>query len=339
LLLCACFAAAVVAALSGIRTGTVQGGVSDPCRSRYPAGQVTESKFLRGTRQVFDREAGLYQVCEGFGAPDTAGFTLTPTQQCAIIAAAATFRGPVVSAGVSHGCEAGEIVTDFRGHHWLGLAKDVGCGYFSDIFAGSIGIFVAGAASPTGPGAVAVGVVTYKALSASLKLVCGGVFIGPPTQLGHELEARHETAVALDIIRRGKCLEETRKPVIGLQWSAVTCRASLGTFAGTWSGHTRGLTITPTGHARESIGDGCCDPIIDLTFQLSRPAGTWLNATVTATVISVAVHDKSAFAPGHRPPHLGQKGQLRLRDGVITEPLTGTLYCDMAADLKGTCGA
>jgi hypothetical protein len=113
--------------------------------------------------------------------------------------------------------------------------------------------------------------------------------------------------------------------------------ATLATFAGTWIGHTRGLTITRSGHAKESIGAGCCDPIVDLYLRLSRPRGSSTNATATVRVTGIRWHDKSGF--GNDPPRVGQVGRLALRHGVITDSLTGVPYCDDAADRRGVCGA
>lgn len=120
---------------------------------------------------------------------------------------------------------------------------------------------------------------------------------------------------------------------------APTRKASLVTFAGGWIGHTRGLTISGGGVGKESIGDGCCDPVIDLRFRLSRPRGTTRNATATATVTAVRVRDRSAFTPRHPAPRVGETRSIRLKDGVITESLTGTDYCDAAAENTGMCGA
>jgi hypothetical protein len=211
-----------VSSAAAKRAGRAAEAGADVCQLRYPSG--VQKTVGRTTR--YDRQASLYQVCEGFGSPADSGFTLTPTQQCAIIAAAATYGGPVVDAGVSTGCETGDVIGQLAGHHWLGAAKTVGCAYFTDIFAGSAGLFAAGLASPMGPGAVAVGVATYHALAASLKLVCGGVVTAVGNQLGRKLESRHETAVALDILRKGKCLTENRRRILGIQWSAVTCPES-----------------------------------------------------------------------------------------------------------------
>jgi hypothetical protein len=115
--------------------------------------------------------------------------------------------------------------------------------------------------------------------------------------------------------------------------------ATLRTFAGTWQGHTRGLTITRDGHAKESIYSGCCDPVIDIEFRLSRPRGTSQAATAIATVTAVRIHDTSYSRKAHPAPHVGESRTLRLRDGVITERLTGTTYCDGKAGHVWKCGA
>jgi hypothetical protein len=197
--------------------------VVDPCISRYPSSIQKTVKIFGGTRTLYDRQASLLHVCSGFGAPDQSGFKLTPSMQCAMIAAAATYGGPVVNAGANAGCASGSIVGAYNSGHWLGAVAGVGCGYFSDIFAGGVGVFAAGATVETGPGAVAVGVSTYKALAASLKLVCGGVFQAAGTALGIKLEAKHETHVAIDVVRHGKCLNLARR--FGqLHWSAATCK-------------------------------------------------------------------------------------------------------------------
>lgn len=148
-------AAASLGILSGAAAGQPNTATSvgaqlspDVCLSTYGAG----NQKVVGKQTVYDRSASLYQVCEGFGAPDKDGFHLTPTMQCAIIAAVATFGGPVVNVGVATGCGGGDVYGSFQAHKWLGLAKGVACGYFGDIFAGAVGVFTAGAASATGSG-------------------------------------------------------------------------------------------------------------------------------------------------------------------------------------------
>jgi hypothetical protein len=112
--------------------------------------------------------------------------------------------------------------------------------------------------------------------------------------------------------------------------------ASKSTFAGHWGGHGRSLDITKSGTAHESINDGCCDHLIDIYFKLRSPSGTTASAKIQATITRVKVSDSSAYPD---PPKKGQKTQFRLRDGVITEPLTKMTYCNAKQGLAGTCGA
>lgn len=116
-------------------------------------------------------------------------------------------------------------------------------------------------------------------------------------------------------------------------------RATMRTFAGRWYGHTRGLTVTRRGRARETIFDGCCDHVIDLRFRLRHPHGTTTHAKARARVTSVRVYDKRAFTKQHPAPHVGQTGTVKLRHGVIHDPFTSTTYCTLEQQMKGTCGA
>ena len=123
------------------------------------------------------------------------------------------------------------------------------------------------------------------------------------------------------------------------QTGVSPAKATLATFAAVWAGHTRSLAITKSGKASESIGDGCCDPIIDLTFQLSNVQGTVTNATATVTVLSVRVRDKTVFTAKDPAPRVGDVGKLHLKNGVITESLTGTNYCSQTGKPTFACGA
>jgi hypothetical protein len=116
-------------------------------------------------------------------------------------------------------------------------------------------------------------------------------------------------------------------------------RITLAPFAGTWSGHTRTLTVSRSGVAKESISDGCCDRVIRLTARLSHPRRVGSSLVATATVIRVRVFDRSAFPAGHRPPRVGDHGRFTLRRGIILEGLTGTTYCNAATARLGRCGA
>jgi hypothetical protein len=121
--------------------------------------------------------------------------------------------------------------------------------------------------------------------------------------------------------------------------TAATQRATLATFAGQWGGHTRRLTITRGGRASESIGSGCCNPVVDLRFRLSDPRGNRHVASVAMRVTWVRIRDPDAYSSAYPAPRVGQRARLRLRYGVITQPVTHTNYCNEKAQLKGTCGA
>ncbi len=86
--------------------------------------------------------------------------------------------------------------------------------------------------------------------------------------------------------------------------------------------------------------------VIALRFHLSRPSGTRHDATATATVTAVRLGDRSVFTAVHPPPRVGESGRIRLRNGVITETLTGVHYCRITGSdstsaqwLAAGCGA
>jgi hypothetical protein len=194
--------------------------VGDLCIARFPSGIQRTYHVFGGTETRYDRQSSLFHVCEGFGVPE--GFQLTPEMQCALIAAAATFGGPVVSAGTSGGCDLVGIASAYSSGRWLGAAASKACGFFSDVFATGVGLVAAGAASETGPGAVAIGVNTYRALAAGLKVVCGGIFGGGASSLGKKLEADHETHIALNVVRHGECIK--LRHVLGAwAWGSRDC--------------------------------------------------------------------------------------------------------------------
>jgi hypothetical protein len=116
-------------------------------------------------------------------------------------------------------------------------------------------------------------------------------------------------------------------------------RATLASFAGTWYGHTRLLKITRTGLATESVNSGCCDHAITFKMRLSHPRGTTSVGSVLARVVAVRVFNPADFSKAFPPPKVGQTRRMTLRHGVIVDPFLRTTYCDMAADMKGYCGA
>jgi hypothetical protein len=114
--------------------------------------------------------------------------------------------------------------------------------------------------------------------------------------------------------------------------------AKLTTFAGKWQGHTRGLTITQAGLASESIYSGCCHLGLAIRFRLSDPRATSRAATETATVTAVRIGEETVFTQALAAPHVGDSKRIRLRDGVITEKITGTKYCSPTPK-HWVCGA
>jgi hypothetical protein len=118
-------------------------------------------------------------------------------------------------------------------------------------------------------------------------------------------------------------------------------KATLDTFAGTWQAHARTLTISRTGKGQEWISLGLGHPVIALRFHLSRLRGTPHDATATATVTAVRIDDRSVFTAEHPRPRVGDSRRIRLRDGIITEPLTRARYCSSTVtdSIAAGCGA
>ena len=111
----------------------------------------------------------------------------------------------------------------------------------------------------------------------------------------------------------------------------------LSAFAGSWTGHSRYATISPAGVGKESVGDGCCSPQIDLTYTLSAPQKSGNKETATITVTAVTVH--SGYDLSTPAPKVGGKGVLTVDNGILTDSLTQITYCDAAQESNGACGA
>jgi len=192
----------------------------DPCISSFSGGRRKTLGKFKGKETVYDRTESLYQVCAGFGAPQ--GLDLSPQMKCALIGAAATFAGGPISRGVDTACDTLSMAEALQSGDWLGVAAGKACGYFSEVFAGAVGVVAAGATAETGPGAAAVGLWTYRALGAGLKVACGGLLDGGAAALGAKLEADHETHIALDVVRKGRCIA-LREQFHFTFWRAVDC--------------------------------------------------------------------------------------------------------------------
>jgi hypothetical protein len=122
---------------------------------------------------------------------------------------------------------------------------------------------------------------------------------------------------------------------------AAPPKATVATFAHGWVGHTSHFWITRNGEGREFINDGCCHHVIALSFRLvSQPRGTATRASVTFRVTAVRLFNKAIYwHKGRLRPHVGQLGRLLLRNDVLTETLTGAIYCGPRPPMRWSCGA
>lgn len=194
----------------------------DPCPESFPGPiKSKQEKAFGGSRTVFDRNSSLYLVCGGWGAPD--GVQLTPAMQCAMIGGTATVFGLPIANLTNQACNVAEIARELRSGDWLGAAGGAACSYFGEMFAERAAIIVAGAAFETGPGAVAIGVITYRALSSGVGLVCAGGLSGGLQQLGVNLESEHQTDIAVDVVHENKCIARRTGPLGTIFWSATSC--------------------------------------------------------------------------------------------------------------------
>jgi hypothetical protein len=165
---------------------------------------------------------------------------------------------------------------------------------------------------------------SVRAAKAYMRLGFGGTLVGT-TVVGWD----HAPAQW-----RGSVLRCLRSPGGTHAPARSAPRASLATFAGGWGGHTRGLQIARDGRARESVDDGCCTRVYDLAFRILSVTGTVTRATATYRVTAYLRHS------GGPRLRAGELGRLELRDGIVSNDLTGVYYCsDPAWGATGACGA
>jgi hypothetical protein len=121
--------------------------------------------------------------------------------------------------------------------------------------------------------------------------------------------------------------------------TTTTSSASFAPFVGEWVGHTRDVTVSTSGRLEEHVGDGCCDPVIDLVLQLSNPhrsGGSWV---ATSRVVSAKVHN-GWKAYGQPAPKPGDHGTVTIgSDHILVESISSNGFCDPDRTAPGTCGA
>jgi hypothetical protein len=118
----------------------------------------------------------------------------------------------------------------------------------------------------------------------------------------------------------------------------ATGRPTVDVFAGRWLGHERGLRITASGRGFMRVYISCCIHVIDLSFRLSHVRGTYSTARARAVVTKVHLFQWGSVTKA-RPPHVGQVGTVRLKNGVVTESFLGEFFCDDVQAATHYCGA
>ncbi|HEX4356582.1 MAG TPA: hypothetical protein VH141_03620 [Pseudonocardia sp.] len=187
---------------------------------------------------------------------------------------------------------------------------------------------------PAGPGhlvaaAVALVVLLTTGCSASSPTTAASATASPaPTAASATPSAEDTTGPAAPTGHPGPAQRSTNAP--------AGANGSFEAFAGEWVGHTRTLTVSPSGRGEEHVNDGCCTTVLDMTLQLSAPRGTGhAHATATATVLTLDLHGN--HDPGS--PRVGQRGTVSISDGVLTDELSNITYCDPDQLAQSTCGA
>lgn len=126
-----------------------------------------------------------------------------------------------------------------------------------------------------------------------------------------------------------------RSQPVGVPVAKQPPAATLATFTGGWGGHTRGLSITPTGRGQEETNSGCCVRVYQMTFQILSVKGTLTRATAVYRVTSF-----KRYESGVRRLRVGDVGKLVLKNGIVTNTLTSVFFCSNPAwGATGACGA
>jgi hypothetical protein len=110
-------------------------------------------------------------------------------------------------------------------------------------------------------------------------------------------------------------------------------RANRASFTGYWGGHTRGLRIGSDGRGREYVDAGCCIRDYEMTFRILSVTGTLGRANALYRVSWIRQRIGLSI-------HVGDRGTLRLRNGIVTNALTSAYFCSDPAWLAtAACGA
>jgi hypothetical protein len=242
----------------------------------HPFSKTYDIRF--GTKTVYNRDLSRSLVCSGsFGAPD--GYKATFAAACDLAMAAFGVIDPTESAFKTWGC----AIPKIHEKGWVRGSFDAGvsaaCGYVADAVGVGVGVFAAGETLDP-----AIGVATYKGVAfVGDTIVCIGIgkVVKDAKSWGIRLESNHEVAVARDIETAGRCLQMTKRKIIGIQWSAVPCPSGFGgtrlpKLSNTTPGGDGG---TDEGTGTTVIGDDgtVTDTTTGVTEIPGGPTNTWTD--------------------------------------------------------------
>jgi hypothetical protein len=173
-------------------SGPPSRGFVDPCIAEFP---TASSRFPKGSsttshgRTLYSRAASLMLVCSGFGAPQ--GLHMTAGMKCEMLAQLIGSKWAHTGLFVSGACSGSALAANPD----KTTALTTACSFLSALLG-----------------------VANRAAGAIAGLACASA-----PALGGHFEANHETAVAIDVWRRQKCIQLKTRRVLGLSWSAVSC--------------------------------------------------------------------------------------------------------------------
>ena len=142
-----------------------------------------------------------------------------------------------------------------------------------------------------------------------------------PARAGSTAPPRHHRPPAHG--NRDRDRHTTTAPTAELQPSSYSAPGASG-FVGTWYGHDRVADDhrSGVGTAKESIGDGCCDPQLDLSYTLTSRSFPGRLAETESSRSECHCRDKAPLRLhgdlSTAPPTTGDVGILTLDNGVIT---------------------
>jgi|tagenome__1003787_1003787.scaffolds.fasta_scaffold20233917_1 hypothetical protein len=186
-------------------------------------------------------------------------------------------------------------------------------------------------------------VIPLITLLAAVTAACGGASTGTSALHTVTVTVTHAPATtsmtsATAAVTATAAVEKTVTPTTTTTAPPASA-VSYSAFLGEWVGHTRFVTVSKTGRIEEHVGDGCCDPIIDLVLQLSNPHRAGKTWVATSRVMSATPH-KGWKGTGRPAPKPGDHGTVTVgADYILVDSITDNGFCDQDKTEPGACGA